>query len=261
MFYRIKNWDHFQHYRDRNPPWIKLHFKILSSSDWVTLDDASRVLAIACMLIASHNKGIIDGSEVGLAYLKRVAYLNKPPNLKPLISCGFLTLLADASTLQANDTQETETYKERHIVKEEISDPISDQRPETRAANTEKKKSQSKTAIPPDFTISEAVKVWATEHGHNNLEAHLESFRDYALSSGKQYSDWDAGFRRAIRENWGKITPPPPDEPGEFDHLPRINNDDYWICGCPKASTDVCRSPVHGMTLEESCQFNAQAHP
>lgn len=112
MHYRIKNWDHFQHYHDRNPPWIKLHFKILSSSDWVTLDDASRVLAIACMLIASHNKGIIDGSEVGLAYLKRVAYLNKPPNLKPLISCGFLIILADASTLQANASQETETYKE-----------------------------------------------------------------------------------------------------------------------------------------------------
>lgn len=127
MKYRVKNWDHFQHYRDRNPPWIKLHYELLSSSDWVMLDDASRVLAIACMLIASRNKGEIDGSESGLTYLKRVAYLNKPPNLKALILCGFLVpasgLQADASTMQADAI--SEAYKERHIKKEETDNSFS----------------------------------------------------------------------------------------------------------------------------------------
>lgn len=90
------------------------------------LDDASRVLAIACMLIASRNKGEIDGSEAGLAYLKRVAYLNKTPNLKPLILCGFLSpasgLQADASTMQSDAI--SEAYKERHIKKEEKEPPL-----------------------------------------------------------------------------------------------------------------------------------------
>lgn len=48
----------------------------------------------------------------------------------------------------------------------------------------------------------------------------------------------------------------PPEEPGEFDHLPKIRNEDYWICGCPKASVDVCRSQHHGMTLAESYAYN-----
>ena len=106
MRYRVRNWRRFQHYKDRDPPWIKLNFSILSSPDWVALADANRVLAIACMLIASRNGGEIDGSEVGLEYLKRVAYLDSVPDLSPLIRCGFLESvngsLADASTAQAD---------------------------------------------------------------------------------------------------------------------------------------------------------------
>jgi len=114
--YRVKNWDKYQHYKDRNPPWIKLHFEILSSEDWVMLDDPSRVLAIACMLIASRNDGNVPDNP---AYVQRVAYLNKKPDFKPLVSCGFLEpgpdMLADASRckqMQADARPETEAETE-----------------------------------------------------------------------------------------------------------------------------------------------------
>ena len=87
MRYRVVEWQKYQHYKDRNPPWIKLHFALLSSKTWVMLDDASRVLAIACMLLASRDNGEISGDA---KYIKRVAYLNRAPNFKPLIECGFL---------------------------------------------------------------------------------------------------------------------------------------------------------------------------
>ena len=29
MTYRVKNWSKFQHYKNRNPPWIRLHVEIL----------------------------------------------------------------------------------------------------------------------------------------------------------------------------------------------------------------------------------------
>lgn len=104
-YYIVKNWEKFQHYKDRNPPWIKLHYELLSSTDWVILNDASRVLAIACMLVASRNNGHVPTNP---NYLKRVAYLNRKPNFKPLIDCGFLEIpLADASTIQASARPET----------------------------------------------------------------------------------------------------------------------------------------------------------
>lgn len=109
MKYVVKNWRQFQHYKDRNPPWIKLHFSILSSKDWVVLDDASRVLAIACMLVASRSEGEIDGSEAGLDYLQRVAYLKRKPSLKSLIDCGFLEPASGCKQMLADARPETET--------------------------------------------------------------------------------------------------------------------------------------------------------
>lgn len=114
--YHVRNWKKYQHYKDRNPPWIKLHFELLASEDWVELDDASRVLAVACMLLASRSE-LSDGSIPGNpAYIKRVAYLNSDPDFKPLIACGFLVstapVQADASTSQADAITETEAETE-----------------------------------------------------------------------------------------------------------------------------------------------------
>ena len=110
--YEVKNWRNFQHYKDRNPPWIKLHYSLLSSEDWVLLDNASRALAIAIMLVASRNDGKIDLSPKGLAYIKRVAYFTDLPSHKPLIDCGFLVFASGCKQEQANDTTETETETE-----------------------------------------------------------------------------------------------------------------------------------------------------
>ena len=239
--YLIKNWDHYQHYRDRNPPWIKLHYEILSSSDWVILDDTSRVLAVACMLVASRSKGEIDASESGLAYLKRVAYLNTPPNLKPLISSGFLTMLADASALQANDTQETEAYKERHIVKEE-TDTSPGQQLITKKA---KKPKGQLTTLPDDFAISPAVADWAKERGYTKLDQRLEDFKDAAISKGYKYANWDYAFRRAIRDDWAKLGGPTQPTQTTTQHSQT-----------PQPQVTPHQSYLHRLTLE---QFQEQA--
>lgn len=105
----IREWKRFQHYKDRDPPWIKLHRELLTSRTWVSLDDASRVLAIACMLLAAGTDNKIPADK---AYLRRVAYLNADPDWLPLVRTQFLDLidesgnvLAPASTMLANRTE------------------------------------------------------------------------------------------------------------------------------------------------------------
>jgi uncharacterized phage protein (TIGR02220 family) len=97
-WYTIPTWREYQHYADRSPPWIKLHYDMLSSRSWVMLADASRVLMVSCMLIASRNDGRVPDD---IEFLKRVAYINGKVDLKPLIDIGFLVpnfnVLADAS--------------------------------------------------------------------------------------------------------------------------------------------------------------------
>lgn len=128
-YLEIRNWREFQHYKDRNPPWIKLHYSLITSHDWVMMDDESKLLAIVCMMLASRNKGMVP---IDPAYIKKVAHLSKLPNFKPLIECGFFgdasVLQADASILQADaiieerrDRGETEARAKKRSAKVSLS--------------------------------------------------------------------------------------------------------------------------------------------
>jgi hypothetical protein len=113
----VRNWTKFQHYKDRTPPWIKLHYELLTSPDWVMIDDASKLLAVVCMLVASRNGGCVPNNP---AYLRKVGQLAKLPSFKPLIDCGFLESGADASDLLADASphacsRETETETDKEI--------------------------------------------------------------------------------------------------------------------------------------------------
>ena len=100
MKYQVKNWNRYQHYKDRNPTWIKLYIDTLQSRDWVMLDDKTRVLFIAIILLAPRSGGEIDGSPEGLEYLKKAGSLSATPSLEKLISCGFLVASdVDSETL------------------------------------------------------------------------------------------------------------------------------------------------------------------
>ena len=188
--YRVKNWRQFQHYSDRNPPWIKLHFSLLASRDWVTLDDSSRVLAVACMLIASRNEGLIPDDP---GYIKRVAYLNRAPNFKPLIECGFIEHASECKQLLANARPETETQSLTETQK--LTEAEGEQPARKRAS-----------ALPEGFKISPEVKTWATANGfHSHLEAHLAYFVDYCKANRKLYVDHEAAFKNCIRADWGGV--------------------------------------------------------
>lgn len=143
QFLRIVGWEKFQHYKDRAPPWIKLHRTLLQSQTWVELDDASRVLAVACMLLAADTGNRIPASK---AYLRRVAYLNGEPDWTPLLRAQFIEIideagntLADASKTLAVDTkcsseerrEEERRGEQNHVELKLDSPPASNREPET----------------------------------------------------------------------------------------------------------------------------------
>ena len=182
QFIRIINWERMQHYKDRNPPWIKLHFSLLASEDWVSLDDASRVLAIACMLIASRNEGVVPDNP---AYLKRVAYLNRSPNFKPLVECGFLESASDCKQMLADARPETEE-RQRQI------------------RETEESRTRSRgSRLPTDWKPSEILETWASkERPDLELPVVVAKFGDYwrgVPGSRGVKLDWEATFRNFIR--------------------------------------------------------------
>ena len=111
----VKNWADFQHYKDRAPPWIKLHKGLLDNYDYQCLPLASRALAPMIWLLASENMdGSIDSDPQRLAFRLRTTTQEVVDGLNPLIQAGFLEsdsgLLAGCKHVAMPETEtETET--------------------------------------------------------------------------------------------------------------------------------------------------------
>ena len=117
MFLVPKNWESFQHYKDRCPPWIKLHKSLLDDSAFQRLPTASRALAPMLWLLASESKdGVFDGSVEELSFRLRQTEKEVSSGLEALISKGFFSVYQDASKPLAECQQvavpETETEGE-----------------------------------------------------------------------------------------------------------------------------------------------------
>jgi len=74
-----------------------------------------------------------------------------------------------------------------------------------RNANQEPITKNQKTSLPKDFKVSERVISWANEKGYRDLNKHLDNFILVAQSNNYKYTDWDAAFMRAIKDNWAKV--------------------------------------------------------
>lgn len=89
----IKGWEEYQHYKDRDPPWVKLHRKMLTSVTWMHGTNLTRIIQIASILLAPRYKnqipcdpetlrraGGIDGTDReildGIAYLVEHDFLD-----------------------------------------------------------------------------------------------------------------------------------------------------------------------------------------
>lgn len=178
----VKNWEEFQHYKDRCPPWIKLHRSLLDDYDFSRLHDASKAHLLMIWLLASQQNGRVPNDPT---FLKNKLGLEKAPDLEMFINQGFLCVEQDASNPLAESKQNARLEEERR----------------------EEKRRSKKTSLPADFCISERVKQWAQEKGHHSLQAHFEKFVGAAKAKGYTYVDWDAAFMNAISDNWAKVPP------------------------------------------------------
>lgn len=110
-------WRDFQHYKDRNPPWIRLHRKLLDNKDFHRLPVASRALAPMLWLLASESvDGVIDADPDNLAFRLRCSEKEVSAAVLPLLERRFfLKVQSDSSVLaerKRDAVPETEAFTE-----------------------------------------------------------------------------------------------------------------------------------------------------
>lgn len=120
----IKNWEKFQHYKHRNPPWIKLHSCLLDDYEWIQLSDNSKLILFHLWMLASRYQNAIP---FDLEFLKQKTLIKNKIELKELIEKGFLLIKSimsqNASETLASRYQnaDPETEKSREETEQSLS--------------------------------------------------------------------------------------------------------------------------------------------
>lgn len=213
--YRVRNWSEFQHYKDRTPPWIRLHRSLLDDYEFHCLPDASRALAPCLWLLASENadptKGEIDASDDKIAFRLRMPVKKFQEAVKPLIQAGFFEVEQDASTPLADRLQPVPTETETET--------------ETETDGERKKGRVTLETLSVDHIADWLARKRAEgKYLHHDEHFILEYFRNYCKSKGKKYDDYTAGYRNAFE--WDRCQPKPP-APGH-QGIPIPSNKPTW---------------------------------
>lgn len=185
MLLKPKNWAVFQHYKDRCPPWIKLHRDLLNDRVFMCLPLASKALAPLLWLLASESKdGVFDGSLDELVFRLHITPKDYQDGVKPLIDKGFFVVASG-------------------VLAECYQDAIPETERETETETKKREKSNRGSRLPVDFVLPEDWIAFCQQERKDLTPTKVfEEFKDYwtALPAGKgTKADWTATWRNWVR--------------------------------------------------------------
>lgn len=127
MTIKVKDWNKFQHFKDRKPPWIKLYRDLLDDLEWHELDPVAAKALVAIWLIASESDGELPEMKK-LAFRLRVTEkqaISIVSQLDHWLIQDDINLISDryqSDSLEIETySKETETYRKEGEAKKLIS--------------------------------------------------------------------------------------------------------------------------------------------
>lgn len=120
---KIKNWEHYQSYKDRKPPWIRLHRSLIDNPDFQKMSADSRALLPMLWLLACEDKdpvsGMIRMSCDDIAWRLRINASVIKKSIAEVQAAGFIECIETVTDplRDSNSTvpPETETEREKSI--------------------------------------------------------------------------------------------------------------------------------------------------
>lgn len=138
-FLRVRSLSKYQHYRDRNPPWVKLHRDLLEDYDFEQLPDVTKAHALLLLLLASRLENEIPNDADWIA--RKIGARSKVDIAKLLESRFLETCGADCEQHASDAIAES---KQVALLEGE------------REGETEKRESRGKaTALPKPAALGE----------------------------------------------------------------------------------------------------------
>jgi len=208
--FRVKNFETFQHYKDRAPPWIKLYNELLDDYEFGLLPDASKMHLVAIWLLASRSENKIPYDAEWVA--KRIN-ATEAVNLELLAAKGFIILdqplpiVEHVASKVIADCLSREEGQEQDIEQVEKIAAAPKPRQESKSRNSQPSRG---TRIDPQWSPSSPDRQAASDEGLSAFEIDREAlrFRDYwagRAGAGGVKLDWAATWRNWVRSTAEKL--------------------------------------------------------
>jgi hypothetical protein len=166
---RIKNWDRFQHFKDRKPIWIKLYRDLLDDLNWHELDPKSAKALVMIWLIASEELGILPETKT-LAFRLRMSEKETKEvvtRLSSWLEQDDINAISEGYQDDMPEKRREETKKEKEIeapegVSQQVWDSFVKQRKSKKAQVTDLvingiKKEADKAGWTMDMALNEII--------------------------------------------------------------------------------------------------------
>lgn len=201
---RPRGWDKFQHYKDRCPPWIKLHRDLLTNRDFMSLPIAGKALAPMLWLLASESKdGVFDASFEELQFRLHISQKDYQDGLKCLIDKNFFEsangVLAECLQTAIPETErETEKRQKAPVVAK--PDGVSDSVWQEFCSHRKAKKAKVTQLVVDGITLEARKAGWPLEEAMKYMiRRNWQSFEaDWVAKTPSPVSNRPNGLAGAI---------------------------------------------------------------
>ena len=109
----VPNWERFQHYQDRDAPWIKLYVRLNSDDDWLSMSVSLRGLLTTIWLEYSRSDGQVRVSKV----MSLCSQSARRSHIDALVRLGFITVSASKPLALARSREKKDLETEKNLRK------------------------------------------------------------------------------------------------------------------------------------------------
>jgi hypothetical protein len=107
-YLEVVNWTELQHYKNRDPLWIKLYRRLQDKYEWLKLPDASKGHLVGIWILAAKLGNKVPADPAWIA--ERIG-ATEPVDLQVLITSGFLASDRDLGQIASLEKRREETEK------------------------------------------------------------------------------------------------------------------------------------------------------
>lgn len=111
----VPNWERFQHYKDRNPTWIKDYTELTDKDEYLALPLATRGVLHGIWLEYAKSHRRLSGDTARLS--RRLGQRVLKAQVEALVHAGFIELRASKSVPNPYQSASAEKEEDREVLK------------------------------------------------------------------------------------------------------------------------------------------------